>query len=293
MSEIDSFFCFKKSACQVDVRSKIFVLFAISIAIFFVDLKGLTLLFVLFFSLVAVDGFVEFKDRPSEFATVIKAVLKIAFPLYIICIISFLANAIILSGDASGIVGGFEGEDITKTYNLKSTTLVARDGIQVTPESASRGVFYCGRILLLGWSSLYVANTVSLIEFSNAFKWFFWPLTRLKVPVSDASLAVSIALRFIPEIFIEFQNIREAQWCRGAKMASGGIITRTRANAGCFVPLIVRCMANVEDLSEALTARCWGIYETSPKDELDKIPVSQILFLIIVSFLLLAIVALV
>ncbi len=265
MSDFNTFFQTSKSARQVDVRSKIFILLTFSVAIFFVDLRGLSLLFVLLIALVVVDRFVEFKDRHQEFLGVIKAVLKVAVPLYVICIISFLANAIQITGD----------------------------GPCITEASALRGAFYCARILLLGWSSLYVANTVSLIEFSSVFKWMFWPLRKLKVPVQDASLAVSIALRFIPEIFIEFQCIREAQWCRGAKMTSGGLVTRTRAHAGCFVPLIVRCMANVEDLSEALTARCWGIYETSPKDELDKIPVSQILFLIIVSFLLLAIVALV
>ena len=281
MSQIDTFFYANKSACQVDVRSKIFILFAISIAIFFVDVTGLSVLFALFVLLIIIDYFVEFKDRPQEFPSVIKAVLKVATPLYIICAISFLANAIIFTGDTT-----------TNPYSLIPNPL-GNGGLYFTHESVKRGVFYSGRILLLGWSSLYVANTMSLINFASAFKWFFWPLRKLKVPVSDASLAASIALRFIPEIFIEFQNIREAQWCRGARVRSGSVVERVRSHASCFVPLIVRMMSNVDALSEALTARCWGVYEISPKDELNRIPASQILFLIIVCFLIVGVVALV
>ena len=293
MTQFNTFFETNKSARQIDVRSKIFVLLTFSVAIFFVDLKGLSLLFLIFLLLVIVDYFVEFKDRPQEFSSVIKAVLKVALPLYIICIISFLANAIIITGDPStnpySLIPNPSSDSSTNPYSLFPNPL----GITLPEEGILRGTFYCGRILLLGWSSLYIANTVSLINFASAFKWFFWPLRKLKVPVSDASLAASIALRFIPEIFIEFQNIREAQWCRGARVRSGSVVERVRSHASCFVPLIVRMMSNVDALSEALTARCWGVYEISPKDELNRIPASQILFLIIVCFLIVGVVALV
>ena len=256
MTNLNTFFQTTKSARQVDVRSKILILLTLSVAVFFVNGRGLSLLFVLFLLLVVFDYFLEFKDRTLEFATVLKAVLKVAIPLYVICAISFLANAIVIGGD----------------------------GPCITSYTALRGAFYCGRILLLGWSSLFVANTVSLIEFAAVFKWMFWPLHKLKVPVQDASLAVSIALRFIPEIFVEFQNIREAQWCRGAKMSSGGLITRTQAHAGCFVPLIVRMMSNVDALSDALVTRCWGVFEVSPKEEMDAAAPAQVVFTTILCF---------
>ena len=247
------------------MRSKIFILLTLSVAVFFVNVHGLSLLFALFAILVIFDYFLEFKDRPLEFANVLKAVLKVAIPLYVICAISFLANAIVIVGD----------------------------GPFIATETAQRGAFYCGRILLLGWSSLFVANTVSLIEFAAVFKWMFWPRRKLKVPVQDASLAVSIALRFIPEIFIEFQNIREAQWCRGAEMSTGGVIARTRAYAGCFVPLIVRMMANVDNLSDALTARCWGVFEVSPKEEMNVVAPVQVVFTVIVCILICSVAVLV
>ena len=255
------------------MRSKIFILLTFSVAVFFVDGRGLSLLFAILAILVVFDYFLEFKDRPLEFASILKAVLKVALPLYIICIISFLANAIQITGDSP-----------SNPYSLIPNPSLG-DGPCITPNSALRGAFFCGRILLLGWSSLYVANTVSLIEFAAVFKWMFWPLRKLKVPVQDASLAVSIALRFIPEIFFEFQNIREAQWCRGAKMTSGGLVARTRAHAGCFVPLIVRMMANVDNLSDALTARCWGVFEVSPKEEMDAVSPAQVAVTAIVCIL--------
>ena len=302
------------------MRSKIFILLTFSVAVFFVNGRGLSLLFAIFAILVIFDYFLEFKDRPLEFASILKAVLKVALPLYIICIISFLANAVQITGDSPSnpysLVPNPSDTDVysepsaaasmpdtdTETptsnpYSLVPNPLNALTpnplGITLTGDGILRGAFYSGRILLLGWSSLYVANTVSLIEFAAVFKWMFWPLRKFKVPVQDASLAVSIALRFIPEIFFEFQNIREAQWCRGAKMTSGGLVARTRAHAGCFVPLIVRMMANVDNLSDALTARCWGVYEVSPKEEMDQVSPVQVAFTAIVCILICSVAVLV
>ena len=306
MTQINTFFETNKGAHQIDVRSKIFILLTFSVAIFFVDLKGLSLLFLIFILLVIIDYFVEFKDRPQEFSSAIKAVLKVAFPLYIICIISFLANAIVLTGDTTtnpyslipnegirdqglGISSGSQEDSPTIPYSLVPSPL----GVTLAQDGILRGIFYCGRILLLGWSSLYVANTVSLIQFASVFKWMFWPLRKLKVPVQDASLAVSIALRFIPEIFFEFESIREAQWCRGAKMTSGGLVARTRAHAGCFVPLLVRMMLQVDALAEALLARCYGVCEVSPEEEMDAISPPQVLITLFICVSIIVLVALI
>ena len=261
----NTFFESNKSAHIIDVRSKIFILITFSFSIFFANVFSLIILFAIFAFLIFVDFAIDYRKTWIAFLVNLRTVLKISIPLYVICVFSFLANALIIQ--EAGLV-------------------FAEDG-------AMRGIFYVGRILLLGWSSLYVATTISLIEFSYVFKWFFWPLRKLKVPVQDASLAVSIALRFIPEIFFEFQNIREAQWCRGAKMTSGGLITRTKAHTGCFVPLILRMMANVDDLSDALTARCWGVFEVSPKEELERVGLNQILCVIFVCFLIVGVVTLV
>ena len=101
MTNLNTFFQTTKSARRVDVRSKIFILLTFSVAVFFVDVKGLSLLFAIFAILVIFDYFLEFKDRPLEFATVLKAVLKVAIPLYVICAISFAANAIVITGDTT------------------------------------------------------------------------------------------------------------------------------------------------------------------------------------------------
>jgi energy-coupling factor transport system permease protein len=263
--QLSTFLESDKSARKLDVRSKIFILITFSFSIFFANFTSLGILFAIFLILIFLDFLIEYRREPQVFKNIFLTVLKISIPLYIICVFSFLANALV----------------------IKDT------GLAFTEDGVTRGLFYVGRILLLGWSSLYVATTISLIEFSYVFKWFFWPLRKLKVPVQDASLAVSIALRFIPEIFFEFQNIREAQWCRGAKMTSGGLITRTKAHTGCFVPLILRMMANVDDLSDALTARCWGVFEVPPREELERVGTAQILCVIFVCFLIVGVITLV
>lgn len=251
-----------QSVRPIDARSKIFCLFFYSVCIFFVStLFGLAAMSLLLVVLAIVDFFVEFSSNRKAFFGVVTSVLKVSIPLYFICAFSFLANSLRWTG--SGLVFYDEG--------------------------IYRGIFYAVRILLLGWSSLFVANTVSLLDFSAVFKWLFWPLRKLKFPVLELSLAISIALRFIPQVFAQFMAVKEAQWCRGAKMDYGSVLVRVRSYCGCFVPLIVRMMLEVDDLADALTVRCWGVVDVPPSEDLEAVSVPQIASVVFVCMLAVAI----
>lgn len=189
------------------------------------------------------------------------ATLKVATPLYIICLISFLCNALTWTGA----------------------------GLAFYAAGVERGIFYCARILLLGWFSIFIANSISLIKFSAVFKWFLWPLCHLKVPVESVSMAAAIAIRFIPEIYIEFQAVKEAQWCRGAATDQGNVLVRTRAYCGCFLPLLVRMLVTSEELACALDSRCWGARVVPPCEDLPRITAEQVAITAAVCILLVAI----
>lgn len=274
-----------KSVCRVDARSKILLLFLYSVSLFFVaSMNGLFLMFILFLTLVVVDYFLEYRQSKQAFLKLILAVLKVSIPLYLICAFSFLANAMSFTGFST--LGDLPGGDAGISSGILVPTFV------FTKSGVYNGAFYVIRVLLLGWSSLFVANTLSLLDFASVFKWVFWPTRKLKVPVSELALSVSIALRFIPEIFNQFLSVKEAQWCRGASMDYGGLIKRTSAYCGCFVPLIVRMMCEVDDLADALTMRSWGLFEVSPSEDFQKVAFSQKAFVVIISMCVVLIAAL-
>lgn len=54
------------------------------------------------------------------------------------------------------------------------------------------------------------------------------PLTKIKVPVHEISMMMSIALRFIPILLEETDKIMKAQMARGADFESGNLIKRSK-----------------------------------------------------------------
>jgi biotin transport system permease protein len=61
------------------------------------------------------------------------------------------------------------------------------------------------------------------------------------------SLAVSLALRFVPEIFRHYHEIREAQAARGLHGNPVALV----------VPLLVRTLRAADDIAAAIDARCY------------------------------------
>ena len=61
------------------------------------------------------------------------------------------------------------------------------------------------------------------------------PLKKLKVPVHELAMMMSIALRFLPTLIAETDKIMSAQKPRGADFDSGNLIQTAQA----MIPLLV------------------------------------------------------
>jgi energy-coupling factor transport system permease protein len=81
------------------------------------------------------------------------------------------------------------------------------------------------------------------------------PLKRLRVPVHEFALMMSIALRFIPTLLEETEKIMKAQSARGADFASGPLTDRLKAIVPLLIPLFVSSFKRAEDLALAMEAR--------------------------------------
>ena len=83
------------------------------------------------------------------------------------------------------------------------------------------------------------------------------PLTKIKVPVHEISMMMSIALRFIPILLEETDKIMKAQMARGADFESGNLIKKIKAMIPLLVPLFVSAFRRANDLAMAMEARCY------------------------------------
>lgn len=83
-------------------------------------------------------------------------------------------------------------------------------------------------------------------------------MTRLKVPVHEISMMMSIALRFIPILVEETDKIMKAQAARGADFDGGSLVKKLKNMVPLLVPLFVSAWRRATDLAMAMEARCYN-----------------------------------
>ena len=83
------------------------------------------------------------------------------------------------------------------------------------------------------------------------------PLKKIKVPVHEMTLMMSMALRFIPTLIEETDKIMSAQKARGADFENGSLIQRAKALLPLLVPLFVSAFRRADELATAMESRCY------------------------------------
>ena len=126
-------------------------------------------------------------------------------------------------------------------------------------------MFLALRIALLVFACSLLTFTSSVADITVALSRLLSPLDKMRVPVQDVSMIVSIALRFIPTITESALTVKRAQEARGARFDEGPVLERVKAWALVLAPLSVRLFKTAETLSVAMDARCYGV---SPRMDL-------------------------
>ena len=124
------------------------------------------------------------------------------------------------------------------------------------------GLIAAGRILLrflmLMTGTFLLTYTTSPIQLTDALERLFKPLGKIRVPVHELAMMMTIALRFIPTLIEEADKIMNAQRARGADFESGNLFRRARALVPLLVPLFVSAFRRAEDLAIAMESRCYS-----------------------------------
>ena len=129
--------------------------------------------------------------------------------------------------------------------------------ITITYEGLVRAVFMVLRITMLIAGTFLLTYTTSPIALTDAMEILFGPLKKLKVPVHEMSMMMSMALRFIPTLIEETDKIMSAQKARGADFETGNLIQRAKALLPLLVPLFVSAFRRADELAVAMECRCY------------------------------------
>lgn len=129
--------------------------------------------------------------------------------------------------------------------------------LKITYEGMAQAGKMSIRLVYLVVGSSIMTLTTTPNQLTNALERLLRPLNRIRVPVHEIAMMMSIALRFIPILMEETDKIMKAQIARGADFESGNIFQRARSLVPLLVPLFVSAFRRADDLAMAMEARCY------------------------------------
>ncbi|NPV88855.1 energy-coupling factor transporter transmembrane protein EcfT [Coprothermobacteraceae bacterium] len=121
-------------------------------------------------------------------------------------------------------------------------------------EGVVQGAFFGLRLFFVIFASTVLTVTTSPVDLADGLNNLLRPLQRVRVPVEEFSLIMTIALRFIPVLADEADRIVKAQKARGLTL-SGGVMQRIEKLIPIVVPLFVSAFMKAEDLALAMEVR--------------------------------------
>lgn len=136
--------------------------------------------------------------------------------------------------------------------------------ISLTSDGAWAGILYSTRLLLVLLLGAGVTSAFTPTRLADGFVGLLHPFRRFGVHVQEIGIVLSLALRFLPLLMHEADDILVAQRLRGGSIARGSISRRFHSLFALMVPVFAACARHAGTTALALDARCYeeGITRT-------------------------------
>ena len=237
---------------RLDPRMKITIIFLFVIFIFFAN-NVLSYSILTAFALLTVI----ITKIPIRF------ILKGLTPVWFLIIFTFLLHLI-----------------VTK----EGTVLIELLGFKIYSGALIQGFAISLRFFLLILITSLLTLTTTPIEITDAIEDLLHPLKKIKFPVHELALMMSISLRFIPTLLQETDKISKAQASRGVDFRTGPIKERIKAIVPLLVPLFVSAFKRAEELAMAMEAR--GYQGGEGRSKLRQLKIRKMDIIVFLFFLL-------
>ena len=161
------------------------------------------------------------------------------------------------------LINGLKPVIILMVFTFLLHILFTREGdiilelgfLKVYEEGLKQGIFISIRFLVLVFMTSILTLTTSPISITDGIETLLNPLKKVKLPVHELALMMSISLRFIPTLMDETDKIMKAQMARGSDLSAGSLKDRVKAIVPLLVPLFVSAFKRAEDLATAMEVR--------------------------------------
>lgn len=107
--------------------------------------------------------------------------------------------------------------------------------------------------------SLLLTMTTSPVALIEGLTMLMAPLRWLRLPVDDFALMTLLALRFVPTLLEEVEQLAKAQAARGSSLSAGSLRERVQSVLALFVPFLRNTLRRASELATALDARGYQV----------------------------------
>ncbi|MBO8166073.1 MAG: energy-coupling factor transporter transmembrane protein EcfT [Kosmotoga sp.] len=139
--------------------------------------------------------------------------------------------------------------------------LLSMGKLSITFEGLVGAFTYSARIIGAIMFSTLLSCTTRPLSIAKGIESLMFKLKLPKKFSSDTGLVFSIALRFIPILSQEMENIMLSQKARGADFESRNLFRRIKSSLSVIIPLVVLALRKSEELAVAMDMRYYGRYE--------------------------------
>jgi energy-coupling factor transport system permease protein len=129
--------------------------------------------------------------------------------------------------------------------------------LSVSYEGILNSLFILCRVITLFHAVNMLMFTTTMMDLSDGAEIMLEPLKRLKFPINEIVMTMTIALKFVPLLITELERLIRAQVARGVRFDQGGALARARKLVPVLIPLFVNALGRAEVLIVAMNARCY------------------------------------
>ena len=146
---------------------------------------------------------------------------------------------------------------INVLFGLGEQVLIPLGFFSIYLESVLWAFMITLRFIMLIVSSSLLTLTTSPMSLTSAIETLLAPFKKIRLPVHEIAMMMTIALRFIPTLIEETDKITKAQMSRGADFDQGKLLDRVKSLIPVLIPLFVSAFRRADELAMAMDARCY------------------------------------
>ena len=238
--------------------------------------KSIFLTWIIMFMLLGIINWIAYKS-PGFNADIINSGMNIIFG----DISRYNQNNLISTSDGAytSLIGNIWGGNIIGVFYNKPNEVLINSGIKYEAAKATNGValylWYSStwyslsskvlintsmvsfKIILMISIITILVSTTSNIELTIGIEDLLHPLLYLRIPINEWAMTFAIAIRFVPSLLVESQNILRAQASRGVDFRNGNLKDKTKSLISLIVPMFSIAFHKADDLSNAMEARSY------------------------------------